>query len=195
MVPNKKCSFERSKSDALKCKTRLEFGKSYASSYQFARKGGFLDQICGHMPSQFSNSRKWPLNKCMASASNYETRNEWQENVRGAYEAARRNNWLEVCCKHMQSGYEKNLVWTLEACKRSSSKYESKQEWRENEPNAYHAACSKGWLKVCQVHMPQHHKLKQMYSFSELLSIAQSFGSRTKWFRGHRSWGSRDFPL
>lgn len=46
-------------------------------------------------------SSKHTLESCVASAQKFKSRSEWQLNDRNSYSAARRNKWLDICCKHM----------------------------------------------------------------------------------------------
>lgn len=44
---------------------------------------------------------KHTLESCINVAKNFKSRSEWQRKERNSYSAARRNKWLDVCCKHM----------------------------------------------------------------------------------------------
>ena len=43
--------------------------------------------------------------------------------------------------------------WTLERCKESASKYETKVDWLRAEKGAYAAALRNGWMPICSAHM------------------------------------------
>lgn len=45
---------------------------------------------------------KWNKEKCITSALKFQTKTEWINNQPGAYRAARKNEWMKECCKHMQ---------------------------------------------------------------------------------------------
>ena len=51
---------ERCKEETLKYNTRSEFQKGSESAYQAARKNGWLDDICKHMPRKTKSSKVLP---------------------------------------------------------------------------------------------------------------------------------------
>ena len=87
---------------------------------------------------------------CIEDARKYNTRTEWRKNSRSAYESARKNKWLDECCKHMVNG---NIKWTKEKCMESALKYKTKVEWEKNDNNAYSASRRNGWYYECTAHM------------------------------------------
>lgn len=46
--------------------------------------------------------KKWTLSSCKEQALKYKTRSEWDLNSESSYYTARKNGWLEECCKHMK---------------------------------------------------------------------------------------------
>lgn len=91
---------------AKKCKTKQEFKKKYSRAYYKAYVDGFIEECCKHMVHPTAWNFKWDLNKCKEDANKYKTRQEWRRNSNSAYNAAHKNKWIEICCKHMVSGYK-----------------------------------------------------------------------------------------
>lgn len=48
------------------------------------------------------NIIKWTKEKCIEDAIKFKFRSDWNKSSPGAYDAAHRNKWLDVCCNHMQ---------------------------------------------------------------------------------------------
>jgi hypothetical protein len=52
------------------------------------------------------NKRKdrnyWSFEKCVDDAKNFKSRKEWQIKSSSAYSVARKNKWIDNCCKHMK---------------------------------------------------------------------------------------------
>jgi hypothetical protein len=105
MVENKKTvgywTKERCQEEALKYKTRYEFQKNSGSAYYSAQKNKLLDEICSHMIDIKKPNNYWTKEKCAEEALKYKTKSEFQKKSSGAYEATRRNIWLNEICQHM----------------------------------------------------------------------------------------------
>ena len=99
----------------------------------------------------------WNLENCIASASRWINRKLWKENEQSAYNAARINGWLEICCKHMDKT-DNNINWTLELCLASAKKCGSVKEWMNVDINAYLAARRHDWFGICSAHMTKRNR-------------------------------------
>ncbi|MHA2689441.1 hypothetical protein [Vibrio harveyi] len=130
-------------------RTRTEWISACKSAYQAARNRGWLDHCCAHMGAP-RTQKKWTLDACIKSASEFKTRTAWQEGCSGAYFAAHRNGWMKKCCQHMRSARAK---WTLKICKGSASYFSTKKDWLRCCRGAYNAAHRNGWLVECCSHM------------------------------------------
>ncbi len=122
------------------------------TAYLAARDNGWLDKCTEHMPGKTEINEVWILEKCKASAAQYNTRGEWKKGELNAYNAARRNGWLDVCCEHMEAVLES---WTLEKCREIAKKFKTRAEWHYKEHNSYKAAQKNGWLDECCIHMEE----------------------------------------
>lgn len=92
----------------------------------------------------------WDFKSCLKSALLYTTRNNWRLGQNGAYGAARKNGWLNDCCKHMKPP---RVFWTLEECLKDAKKFLNKNEWRTKSIKSYKAAQKNGWINKCAEHM------------------------------------------
>lgn len=95
---------------------------------------------------------KWDFENCVKDAQKYKTRSEWIKNSAGAYDAARDNNWIEICCAHMVRYYKPMGFWTKEKCKEDALKYATKNEWQKSS-YGYRAAHDNNWVEECSKHM------------------------------------------
>jgi hypothetical protein len=137
------------KTDALKYSARHEWAKHSKSAYSAAHRNNWLSSCCAHMsPSKSLPAGTWTLEACKTDALKYATRAEWDKNSRGAYAAALKKGWAEICCQHMR----KLNYWTLELCKLDALKYSSRYEWQKRS-SAYQAASTNGWREICCAHM------------------------------------------
>lgn len=77
--------------------------------------------------------------------------------------------------------------WTLETCKESALKHQTKQDWRKNEPGAYQAAYNKGFLNACTEHMPEHAPAKHfIYTLAYCVASARQYSTRIAWVEGEK---------
>jgi len=149
--------------EAKKYKTKSKWKREYSSCYEAARRNGWLSECCKHMTPERRRTLIWTKEACVEEAKKYKTRTEWKRKNSASHETARRNDWLNECCKHMFSPLRYPNVrrqkgwWTKEACVEDAKKYKTKLEWQKN-GKGYRAAQKNGWLKECCKHMPKHAK-------------------------------------
>jgi len=119
----------------------------------------------------------WTKEKCKASALRFDTRGDWQNNDNGAYKFALKNGWLDECCAHMETKWQKR--WNKENCIVSALQFETRSDWNKNESGAYSAAMKNGWLDECCAHM----KIKNSYTKEGCIEGALQFETRGDWRR------------
>lgn len=148
----RKWSFEQCRSEALKYETRSEFRKNAASGYQAAHENKWLDQICGHMHKP-DLTKHWTFDRCQEEALKYETKSAFERGTRGAYNAARKKDWLDQICGHMLDVYKPRGHWTFERCQAEALKYETRKSFELGTISAYQTARRNGWLDQICTHM------------------------------------------
>jgi hypothetical protein len=73
-------------------------------------------------------------------------------------------------------------TWTLKLCLQSAIQHQNKRDWREADPNAYHAAVVHDFLAQCVQHMPVHlPSAKFVYTLEFCLESALGYRERTSW--------------
>ena len=91
-------TYEACYEEALKYRTRSNFQKDSGSAYASARKHHWLDDYKWFKTKEQAKSdarTKWYFEKCKEEASKYKTRKRFSVGSSGAYEAARKNHWLD----------------------------------------------------------------------------------------------------
>ena len=101
-----------------------------------------------------SRKRIWYKDKVLLEAQKYQTRNEFSQNARGAYKAAKHNGWLEEACSHMP----KKAIWNKENAFAEAKKYSTRFELQKHSRSAYNALVRNNWLKEACAHMPLVYK-------------------------------------
>jgi hypothetical protein len=83
--------------DAKKYKTRTEWCMKSHCTYESARKNGYLDECCTHMPKKERKPRGyWTKERCIEDAKQYKTKKEWQIKSLSAYATASKNGWVRI---------------------------------------------------------------------------------------------------
>lgn len=95
----------------------------------------------------------WTYDKCKEEALKYNTKIDFREKSCGAYNAARRNNWLSDVCSHMKVTRKPPNYWTYEMCKKEALKYKTKTNFQKNSKGAYLKSMRKKWLSDICDHM------------------------------------------
>ncbi len=96
-----KYTLEECKLEALKFDNKTSFKVQSGSIYSYAYKLGWLNEICSHIPEKKKENGYWKKEKCIEQAMKCQTRTEFSENSPSGYSIAKKNGWLEECCKHM----------------------------------------------------------------------------------------------
>jgi hypothetical protein len=131
--------------EARKFNRRHEWGLGHKSTYEAARKNGWLEQCVDHMGLP---PKKWTLEECLAESQKHEKRSEWAEACQKSFWAAYKNGWMDQCCVHMALNY-----YTKGDCLGVALRFKNKLDWREHNPSMYRAAQREGWFDECTAHM------------------------------------------
>jgi hypothetical protein len=87
---------------ASKYSSSAEFYKSDYNCFQRAYMNGWLEECRKHMIINHQYRRKFDLDTCIKIASNFYTKSLWRRSDANSYNRARKNGWLEECCKHFK---------------------------------------------------------------------------------------------
>ncbi|HIF9072491.1 TPA: GIY-YIG nuclease family protein [Photobacterium damselae] len=138
--------------EALKYKTRTDFFKGCQSAYSYASKNGWLNLVCDHMQSKSKPYGYWTKDRCREDALKYNTRTEFQKNS-VAEQVARKNDWLDEICEHMQSTLKPKGYWTKQTIQEAALKFETRKEFEMGFKGAYRAAQRENILNEVCSHM------------------------------------------
>ncbi|TMI95344.1 MAG: hypothetical protein E6H08_06920 [Bacteroidetes bacterium] len=113
----------------------------------------------------------WTKEKCHQESKKYNTRNEFQEKSRGAYNKALKSGWLNEIGSHMTVVKKPNDYWTKERCHSEALKFETRSEFNKKSGSASNKAKKNGWYKEICSHMirlgDRRHKLIYSYEFPD----------------------------
>jgi hypothetical protein len=168
---------------ALKYSSKTEWADSPDSpSHTAAYRYGWLELCCEHMEGKRPNGY-WTLELCQTAALKYSNKTDWKESAdRAAYAQAYRNNWIDLCCTHMDVKKKPNGYWTLEKCKEVALRYSSKTEWGDSEDgSSYVQACRNGWVDLCCEHMNVKKKPDGYWTFEKCKESALKYSSKAEW--------------
>ena len=185
MANPSKWTFESIQKEALRYTTRTAFQKGFPSAYQTARKNGWLDKVCSHMPTP-KPKNSWTFENVKNEALNYETRMSFSKNSRSAYSTAQQNGWLDDVCSHM-SRPAPVRKWTFEDVKNEALNYENRKTFFIGSCGAYNAALRNGWLDEMCSHMSRPAPANKKWTYEAVKNKALCFQSRYAFQKGFRS--------
>lgn len=81
--------------EALKYIDKKSYSKYSNSSYLIASRNNWIDEICTHMINYSKPKGYWTKDKCKEEALKYETKQKFKIGKIAAYNASRRNGWLD----------------------------------------------------------------------------------------------------
>ena len=86
--------------------------------------------------------RHWTRENCYKEAQKYKSRKEFAKNNQPAYQASRKNGWLED-----YTWFQKlKGQWDKEACYKEAKKYKTRKDFMRGSGSAYDAARRNGWI-------------------------------------------------
>ena len=88
---------------------------------------------------------KWTKERCEEESNKYKSRNEFKINSPHAYNAARRNKWIDEICNHMNNNITK---WDRKSCEEESKKFKNREEFKKKSSGAYGYAYRNGLLDI-----------------------------------------------
>lgn len=93
-TPTEIWTFGALQTEALKYKSRSEFGNCNSAAYTIASKTHILDKICNNMESQIKCHNYWAKEKCRERALLYTAKSDFKKYDGSAYTTAVREKWL-----------------------------------------------------------------------------------------------------
>lgn len=102
-------TLERCAQSAAAYTSRVAWAKAAPGAYNHARRNGWLDRCCAHMPKYQHAPMKWTPEQIAASAQRFSSKTAWHRQEHGAYSAAKRLGIFDEVTAHMTNhGHQRN---------------------------------------------------------------------------------------
>jgi hypothetical protein len=174
-----KWNLDTCKEDAISHRSKIDWLKSNPGAYHAALRNAWLEDCCDHMEI---GNKTWTLESCKEDASQFKTKSEWIKASPNGYHTAHRHGWLAECTAHMESNASKPRdFWTLERCKETASRHESKTEWKKSNQGAYTSALKNGWLAECTKKMDELKKPNGHWTAELCIENARGYRTKSEW--------------
>lgn len=102
-VANGFWTLARCKKEAKRFKNLNKFVNNSKSCYWFAFRNGFLKSITKHMKKLKKGSGYWTIKMCIKEVKKHKSKTSFSTKSKGAYNACRRNGWLQEIWKNLNS--------------------------------------------------------------------------------------------
>jgi len=163
---------EKCQEIANKYNTRNEFAKKSKKAYSACIRNNWLDEICNHMKTPYSEKFKWSKERCQEIANKYQYRNDFRKNNINAYYSAMHNGWLDEICQHMKYKKLPNKYWhSFDNCKNKALEYQTKTDFIRNAQHVYYISLKNGWIdEICKHMIPRgdkYHRCIYSYEFED----------------------------
>ena len=152
ITPSLQWDYDSCKAAALKCKTRSEFFARFNPAYMYARRYGFLDEICAHMKTKKTSYGYWNnKDTVLEHFSQCDFIYEFYKNCKPGYYASKRNGWFEEITAPLKDQRFIKNYWTKEKLFEVAANYQRKTEFAKY-CGAGFAMCHRAGLldEVCQ---------------------------------------------
>ena len=143
---------------AKKCKSYTDFCNKHRGAYSHARKNKIIDKIKRILPSAVKPNGYWEnIKNCIKAAKNCNSKIEFRNTFRTAYETVKRNNWdNDVFTNFVDPRIGRtphNFRWGKKDIYREAIKYKRRGEFEKKAPGAYKTASGNGYLDDVCKHM------------------------------------------
>lgn len=124
----------------------------------------------------------WTLERCMESASEFDTLKEWRESVSSAYVKACKNGWIVDCWPDENRTDKKSSgYWTLERCTESAKTFKNRTEWSKGEAGAHDAAYRNDWLDTLFPTSDYFGNGRRRITLKQCIESVEKFNSISEW--------------
>ena len=169
--------------EAKKYRTRTEFRKGCRGEYDSALSNGWLSEM-DWLEMVYPPNGYWTKEKVFEEAKKYQTKTEFRNGCRGAYDSAMRNgwysemNWIEhiTCVKRNK---KKTNFWTKEKVFEEAKKYKTRGEFGKCCSGAYNVAWKNGWLDEMTWFISPH-KPNGYWTKERVFEEAKKYQTRTE---------------
>lgn len=123
----------------------------------------------------------WTKKKCHRVALTCENRSEFFYKFNGAYDAARKNGWLDEICSHMEILCKPNGYWTYDRCREVALRCKSVKEFSEKYPSVYTLSKNHKWMcefNLFLINKKINHKKPNYWTKENCRVEALKFNSR-----------------
>ena len=136
---------------ALKYDSLYDFRINEVNAYDAASKRlNMIPELRFLLGIKKKENKIWNKENCHIEALKYSSRKQFILHNQSAYQAARKNKWLDEICSHM---VKLNNTWTKEECHKIALKYQTKIEFIHNDNKFYQYSLKNKWLDEICSHM------------------------------------------
>jgi hypothetical protein len=179
---------EKCLAEALKYDTKSDFNLYSKGAYDSCRRNGWLNEAYSHMKvfNRQDLNLYWTKERCELKALLCNTRTEFRKKYGGAYDSARRHNWLDEIYSYIITPIKK--IITVEDCKQEALKYNTKYDFRTKSKKIYEITRKNNWLYKCCKHMIKRIRFgKRKWTEEMCLASALKCERPAEWIKKDRN--------
>lgn len=152
-VPNGFWTTDTVKPFVDQCEFQQDLRDLNPQAYMGASRGGFLQDLIGHLPKRPNAQPKWPIEVCRPLAAVCQTKKEFRLRFPEAHTSAQRLGWLSDIGSHFVSIRKPASFYTFDECSNHAKSFKTRAEWQYAPGSHYKYAEKNGWLDRCVAHM------------------------------------------
>lgn len=175
---NCKWDYDSCKKLAEDCTTISEFRKASITAYNKSVKENWISEYTW-LKQTIHKKEFYTEEKCLELAKKYTKAKEFRKNELGAYNAAKKNNWLDN-----YTWLEKRFLWTKETVLEEAKKYKTSSELERNSSGAYYYMRKHSLLDECSW-FNKKEPLNEYWTYSRCLEESKKYKSRTEFNRSN----------
>lgn len=151
-TPPQQWDYDSCKAAAMTCTTRTEFYAHFNSAYMYARRHGFLAEICAHMKTKKAPYGYWNnKDTLLEHLSQCDYVHEFYKKCKPGYYASKANGWFEEITAPLKDQRFIKNYWTPAKLSEVAANYQRRTEFAKY-CGAGFAMCQRAGLldEVCQ---------------------------------------------
>ena len=157
---------------------KSDFRKNEPTAYNKARYLGILSKVTEHMKEIHKKKPGgyWIKERCVAKAIELGALSELSKHGNGAYQAIKRNGWLD----EIRTIIGRRKPLTKEECQEIANGFKNSRAWEKGHKRSFMTAKRNGWLEELRAHMWPIVR----YTKEDCARLALNFDYRVDFLRG-----------
>lgn len=168
-------NYNNCRDESKKYSTRSEFNKNASKAYEVSRINNWLGSFTWLKNRNSNPSKYWTKERCETEAKKYTTKAKFSKESNGAYNASRKNGWIDDYNWFIKPTSKPKGYWSYEKCLEVAKTCSTRKEFATKFHNAYYKSIEKGWIDKFGLFNDEKEDKKVSWTKESVEKIARNY--------------------